>query len=331
MSSASAFTAQSADDARVQDLGARVGGLIRADQRSLAVVRAREIGIYFLLILCGLFSLLVTAAIIFVLVTETLNFFSSPEVTIGNFLGSTKWNPLLGGTKSFGIWALISGTMLVTVIAMVIALPLGLVTAIYLSEYAPSNVRRTLKPILEVLAGVPTVVYGFFALMTITPVLQWLHGGFDVYNAASAGIAVGILCLPTVCSLAEDALQAVPRSLRDGAYGLGGTRFDVSMKVVVPAALSGIISAFLLAIARAVGETMIVALAAGSLPQVTVDPRAQVQTMTGFMVQMASGDVSNYGTEYYSMYAVAFTLFVMTLSLTMIGNIVRKRFREAYE
>ena len=331
MSSASAFTAQSADDARVQDLGARVGGLIRSDQRSLAVVRAREIGIYFVLILCGLFSLLVTAAIIFVLVTETLNFFSSPEVTLGNFLGSTKWNPLLGGTKSFGIWALISGTMLVTVIAMAIALPLGLVTAIYLSEYAPSNVRRTLKPILEVLAGVPTVVYGFFALMTITPVLQWLHGGFDVYNAASAGIAVGILCLPTVCSLAEDALQAVPRSLRDGAYGLGGTRFDVSMKVVVPAALSGIISAFLLAIARAVGETMIVALAAGSLPQVTADPRAQVQTMTGFMVQMASGDVSNYGTEYYSMYAVAFTLFLMTLSLTMIGNIVRKRFREAYE
>jgi phosphate transport system permease protein len=331
MSLTSVLPIESADDARVRDLGARVGQLIRSDQRSLAMIRTREIGIYVLLILCGLFSLMVTAAIIFVLTTETIHFFQTDEVTIANFLGSTKWNPLLGGTKSFGIWALISGTMLVTVIAMVIALPLGLVTAIYLSEYAPSRVRKTLKPILEVLAGVPTVVYGFFALMTITPILQKLHGGFDVYNAASAGIAVGILCLPTVCSLAEDALQAVPRSLRDAAYGLGGTRFDVSIKVVLPAALSGIISAFLLAIARAIGETMIVALAAGSLPQVTFDPRDQVQTMTGFMVQMASGDVSNYGAEYYAMYAVSFTLFVITLALTLVGNIVRKRFRETYE
>jgi len=304
---------------------------MKSDQRSLTVIRAREFGIYAILILCGLFSLLVTASIIFVLLTETLQFFRSDEVTLSNFLGSTKWNPLLGGEKSFGIWALVSGTMLVTVIAMVIALPLGLVTAIYMSEYAPKKVRNILKPVLEVLAGVPTVVYGFFALMTITPILQWLHRGFDVYNAMSAGIAVGILCLPTVCSLAEDALQAVPRSLREAAYGLGGTRFDVSVKVVLPAALSGIISAFLLAIARAVGETMIVALAAGSLPQATIDPREQVQTMTGFMVQMASGDVSNYGTEYYSMYAVAFTLFVITLVLTMIGNVVRKRFRETYE
>lgn len=287
--------------------------------------------IYGLLLLCGLFSLLVTIAIVYVLFAETVTFFRFDEVTLSNFFGSTRWNPLLGGEKSFGIWALISGTMLITVIAMVIALPLGLITAVYLSEYAPKRVRNILKPILEVLAGVPTVVYGFFALMTITPALQWLHSGFSVYNAASAGIAVGILCLPTVCSLAEDALQAVPRALRDGAYGLGSTRFDVSVKVVVPAALSGIISAFLLAIARAVGETMVVALAAGSLPQATIDPREQVQTMTGFMVQMATGDVSNYGTEYYSMYAVAATLFVMTMTLTLIGNVVRRRFREAYE
>lgn len=321
----------SANDARIHDLSERVGGLIKSEHRSLAIVRGKELGIYSLLFLCGLFSLLVTGAIIFVLTTETLKFFQADEVTLSNFLGSTQWNPLLGGTKSFGIWALICGTMLVTVIAMCIALPLGLVTAIYLSEYAPKRVRNILKPVLEVLAGVPTVVYGFFALMTITPLLQWLHSGFDVYNATSAGIAVGILCLPTVCSLAEDALQAVPRSLRDGAYGLGGTRFDVSVRVVLPAALSGIISAFLLAIARAVGETMIVALAAGSLAQVTFDPREQIQTMTGFMVQMAGGDVSNFGTEYFAMYAVAFTLFVITLALTMIGNVVRKRFRETYE
>lgn len=313
------------------DLDDRVGKYLGRSHRSLKLVRGRETVIYAILIASGLFSLLITGAIIYVLAIETVSFFKSDEVTFANFFGSTTWNPLLGGTKSFGIWALICGTMLVTAIAMSIALPLGLITAIYLSEYAPRGVRNVLKPVLEVLAGVPTVVYGFFALMTITPILQWLHSGFSVYNAASAGIAVGILCLPTVCSLAEDALQAVPRGLREGAYGLGATRFDVSVKVVVPAALSGIISAFLLAIARAVGETMIVALAAGSLAQATLDPRQQVQTMTGFMVQMASGDVSNYGTEYYSMYAVAFTLFVMTLALTMVGNLVRRRFREAYE
>ena len=294
-------------------------------------VRVREIGVYAVLVFCGIFSLLITVAIVGVLFTETLNFFRSDEVTVSNFLTSGQWTPLLGNTKSFGIWALIFGTMLVTVIAMAIALPLGLITAIYLSEYAPRKVRNVLKPVLEVLAGVPTVVYGFFALVTITPFLQWIHGGFNVFNATSGGIAVGILCLPTVCSLAEDALQAVPGSLRDGAYGLGGTRFDATVKVILPAALSGIISAFLLAIARAIGETMIVAIACGSRPQVTGDPRDEIQTMTGFMVQMAGGDVSNFGTEYYSMYAVAFTLFMITLSLTMIGNVVRRRYREAYE
>jgi phosphate transport system permease protein len=167
--------------------------------------------------------------------------------------------------------------------------------------------------------------------MTITPLLQSVMSGVNVFNALSAGIAVGILCFPTVCSLSEDALRAVPRSLREGAYGLGGTRFDVSIKVVLPAALSGIISAFLLAVARAIGETMIVALAAGNRPRVSLDPREDVQTMTGYMVQMATGDFSNYDVQYYSLYAVAFTLFVMTLSLTMVGNVVRKRFREKYE
>ena len=315
----------------VSELDDRVRSILASDRRSLRGVRIREFGIYAVLVLCGVFSLLITMAIVGVLFTETLNFFRSDEVTVTNFLTSGQWTPLLGNTKSFGIWALISGTLLVTVIAMSIALPLGLVTAVYLSEYAPRKVRSVLKPVLEVLAGVPTVVYGFFALMTITPVLQWLHGGFSVFNATSGGIAVGILCLPTVCSLAEDALQAVPGSLRDGAYGLGGTRFDATVKVILPAALSGIISAFLLAIARAIGETMIVAIACGSRPQVTADPRDEIQTMTGFMVQMAGGDVSNFGTEYYSMYAVAFTLFTITLTLTMIGNYVRKRYREAYE
>ncbi len=326
---ASAFT--NSDDGNSEGLDDRIREILGGGRRSLAVVRSGELFVYAILVACGLFSLVVTVAIVGVLLRETVTFFQFEQVSLANFLGSTEWTPLLGRTKSFGIWALVGGTLMVTTIAMLIALPLGLITAVYLSEYAPRRVRSVLKPVLEVLAGIPTVVYGFFALTTITPALQWLHDGFNVFNAMSGGIAVGILCLPTVCSLAEDALQAVPRSLRDGGYGLGGTRFDVSVKIIFPAALSGIISACLLAVARAIGETMIVALCVGSRAQLTLDPREEMQTMTAFMVQMAGGDVSNFGIEYFSMYAVAFTLFVMTLSLTMIGNLVRRRFREAYE
>ncbi len=277
------------------------------------------------------FSVIITLTIIIVLGRESLHFFQSDEVSVGEFFGSMQWNPLLGEEKHFGIWPLIAGTLLVTAIAMAVALPLGLITAIFLSEYAPERIRATLKPVLEVLAGIPTVVYGFFALVFVTPALQWLHGGFSVYNAMAAGAMVGVLCLPIVSSLCEDALRAVPIGLREGAYGLGGTKFDVSLRVVLPAALSGIISAFLLAIARAVGETMIVALAAGNTPKLTVDARESIQTMTGFMVQMAMGDVSNFGIEYLSMYSVAATLFVITFGLTLIGQIIRRRFREEYE
>lgn len=254
-------------------------------------------------------------------------------VTLIEFLTTSKWEPLIGreSEKKFGVWALISGTLLVSLIAMAIALPLGLITAIYLSEYAHPLVRATIKPTLEVLAGIPTVVYGFFALTVITPTLQFFHNGFNTFNAMAGGIAVGILCLPIVSSLVEDALQAVPRSLRAGAFGLGATKFEVSTKVVVPAALSGIISAFLLAVSRAIGETMIVAICVGSRPQMSFDPRDDMQTMTGWMVQMALGDVSNYDMEYLSMYAVAAVLFLLTLALTLTGNIVRKRFREVYQ
>ncbi len=319
------------EDRAIKQLDLQVQALLGRNRRNLTLVRLRESGIFLCLIGCGLFSLLITGSIIFVLASETATFFRFQEVTLSNFFLSADWTPLLGDTKSFGIWALISGTFLVTAIAMALALPLGLITAVYLSEYAPRSVRNTLKPILEILAGIPTVVYGFFALMTITPFLQDCYSGINVYNAMSAGIAVGILCFPTVCSLAEDALQAVPTPIRDGALGLGGTRFDATVKVIIPAALSGIISAFLLAIARAIGETMIVALAAGSRAQVTLNPGDEVQTMTGYMVQIAGGDVSNFGIEYYSMYAVAFTLFSITLSLTMIGNHVRKKYRETYD
>lgn len=255
------------------------------------------------------------------------------SVTFYDFFTGTDWNPLIGKEtdKAFGVWALISGTLIVSVIAMVVAIPLGLVTAIYLSEYAHPKVRAIVKPTLEVLAGIPTVVYGFFALMVITPGLQFIHDGFNTFNATAAGLAVGILCLPIVSSLVEDALQAVPRSLREGGYGMGATKFEVSTKIVVPAALSGIMSAFLLAVSRTIGETMIVALAAGSRPHLTVDPRDDTQTMTGWMVQMALGDNSNFDMTYLSMYAVATVLFVITMSLTISGNIVRNRFREEYQ
>ena len=264
-----------------------------------------------------------------------------PEVGVGEFLGGTEWNPLLGEEKKFGIWPLITGTLLITAIAAIFALPIGLVTAIFLSEYAPMRARNIIKPILEILAGVPTVVFGFFALTVLTPGLNWLGQvynsmvegtlTFDTYNAMAAGLAVGIMILPIVTSLAEDALRSVPRSLRDGAFALGSTRFDVSVRVVVPAALSGIMASFLLAITRAVGETMIVALAAGGLAQMAYDPTGPAQTMTAYMVQIFLGDAPATGVEYKSSYAVAAVLFLMTLILTIAGNVILHRFREEYE
>lgn len=207
--------------------------------RSRSALRFRESVIKAMLVLCGVFSLGTTVTIIAVLSVEAIRFFQMDGVSLLEFFTTSQWNPLLGAEKHFGVWSLISGTMLVTAVAMILALPLGLITAIYLSEYAPRRLRAILKPTLEVLAGIPTVVYGFFALTAITPALKMLHDGFNIYNAFSAGIAVGILCLPTVSSLAEDALQAVPRSLREAAYGLGATKFDVSVKVVLPASAVG--------------------------------------------------------------------------------------------
>lgn len=305
------------------------------------------------LALCGVFSVVTTFLIIVVLAGETLDFFRMPEVSLREFFFTTVWAPLLGADKHFGIWPLICGTVLVAGVAATFALPFGLITAIYLSEYAPRKLRAVLKPVLEILAGVPTVVYGFFALIVLTPALKGIFGplealrplldlmpagladfltqNVDSYNALSAGLAVGIMTLPIVCSLSEDALQAVPRSLREGAYAVGATKFDVSTKVVLPAALSGVVAAFLLAIARAVGETMIVALAAGGLAQMTADPRDQVQTITGYMVQIFLGDAPTGGVEYKSSYAVAAVLFVMTFALTLLGHRVLVKFREVYE
>ncbi|MBW3596542.1 MAG: phosphate ABC transporter permease subunit PstC [Planctomycetes bacterium] len=296
--------------------------------RSRAHQRTGE-GVVTVLVACaGVFSVLITAAIVAVLAGQTWTFFRRPEATLAKFFFATEWYPHYG---DFGIWPLVAGTMLVAAVAIAVALPLGLITAIYLSEYAPRRVRAVIKPTLEVLAGIPTVVYGLFAVTVITPGLQRLHEDFQSYNAMAAGLAVGVLCLPIVSSLCEDALRAVPRGLRDGALGLGATKFDVSLKVVVPAAFSGIVSATLLAISRAVGETMIVALAAGNLPRLTADVRQQTQTMTGYMAQVVGGDVSNFGVEYYSLYAVAAMLFLITFTLTAIGQGIRKRYREVYK
>ncbi len=283
----------------------------------------------------SLLSIVTTFSIVVVLGIEAWEFFTGfpdkPGIGLVPFLTGTEWSPLLGGEQKFGVLPLICGTLLVTVIAGAFALPIGLVTAIFLSEYAPSRLRLVLKSALEVLAGVPTVVYGFFALAVITPALQRFSDAFGTWNALSAGLAVGIMILPIVCSLSEDALRAVPQSLRDGSSALGGTKFDTSVKVVLPAALSGIMASFLLALTRAIGETMIVALAAGSLAQITMNPSNQVQTMTGWIVAIFTGDAQANSVEYASSYAVAATLFLMTLALTLAGTAILKRFREEYE
>ena len=287
-----------------------------------------------LLVGCGVFSLAITVGIIALLVTQSYGFFNNADLAIDpyTFLTDTRWT--IGqtqGTPRYGILPLVSGTFRITGIAMMISLPIGLICAIYLSEYASKRVRSILKPTLEVLAGIPTVVLGFFAIKFITPYLLQPVGEFKTFNAASAGIAVGILCLPLVTSLAEDALRSVPNSLREGAYGLGSTRLEVTLKVVVPAALSGIISAFLLALSRAIGETMVVALAAGSTPTLTADPREPSQTMTGFIVEtFQSESLEPDSIGYYSMYAVAGVLFVFTFTITLVGQLIRMRYQEVY-
>ncbi len=315
---------------------ARRGRLVprRSRLRSEAIVRKTLFG-------TALLSVGTTGAIIVVLALEAISFFAlpdHPEISLVGFATGTEWSPLLGAEPKFGVLPLVCGTLLITGIAALVALPIGLVTSVFLSEYAPGWLRTPVKAILELLAGVPTVVYGFFALTFITPdilqrVSRWVTGDevFGTYNALSAGIAVGIMILPIICSLSEDALRAVPRSLRDGAYALGGTKFDTSVRVVLPAALSGIVAAFLLAVTRAIGETMIVALAAGSVPSLTLDPASQSQTMTGYMVQIFLGDAPAGGVEYQSAYAVAATLFLITLVLAWVGGLVLRRFREEYE
>jgi phosphate transport system permease protein len=305
----------------------------RLQVRSSATSKRWQAVVVTALVFCALVSVATTIGIIVMLIVESWGFFADDRIEILKFLTGTKWTVgQTQGALSYGIWPLLSGTLRITGIAMLIALPMGLISAVYLSEYASKRVRSVLKPTLEILAGIPTVVLGFFAVKFITPYMLEPIGDFKTFNATSAGIAVGILCLPLVTSLAEDALRAVPSRLREGAYGLGSTRLEVTMKVVVPAALSGIISAFLLALARAIGETMVVALAAGSTPTYTLDPRMPSQTMTGFIVETFKSESVVPGTlSYFSIYAVAAMLFLITFSITLVGQIIRMRYREVYD
>lgn len=261
---------------------------------------------------------------------ESLLFFTSGGVSLLEFFGSTTWQPAI---DQFGIWPLVTATLMVTAIAMLVALPLGLGIAIYLSEYASARVRATLKPILEVLAGIPTVVYGYFALTFMTPLLRSIFGAdlVNIYNVASGGIVVGILVIPLVSSMSEDALRAVPVSLRQAAYGLGATKLETATRIVVPAALSGIAAAFIVAISRAIGETMIVALAVGAGPKFTLNPFESAETMTGHIVRISGGDLSYNSIDYNSLFAIGLLLFLMTLGLNLISQQIVRRFREVYE
>ncbi|WP_098748400.1 phosphate ABC transporter permease subunit PstC [Paenibacillus sp. EZ-K15] len=280
-----------------------------------------------LLGLCALLSVFTTIGIVYTLLQESVIFFK--EVPVWSFLTGTTWSPILP-PKEFGVLPLLGGTLLITGIAILFAVPIGLACAIYLNEYAPARVRGGVKPVLEVLAGVPTIVYGYFALETVTPFLQKIFPNMGIFNALSAGIVVGIMVLPMISSLSEDAMRAVPKSLRHGAYALGATRFEVALKIVLPAALSGVVSSFVLAFSRAIGETMIVTVAAGATPQLTLNPLESIQTMTSYIVQVSMGDVPRGTIEYGTIFAVGLTLFVITFLLNILAQWVARRFREEY-
>jgi len=299
-----------------------------------------ELGIKAFLLVCGAVSIAVTIGIVWELGSESWLFFGDERVSLTEFFTSTAWNPQVG---TFGIWPLILGTLFITLVALVVAIPIGLLAAIYLSEYASERVRGFFKPVLEVLVGIPTVVYGFFALTFMTPLLRSIFGTSVVnfFNVLSAGVVVGILIVPLISSLSEDALRAVPDSLRQAAYGLGASKLEVSLRIVVPAALSGIAAAIVVAMSRAVGETMIVTLASGASPRnfdlgqdslfgYILNPFEPAQAMTGYIAITASGDLSYNTIDYNSIFAIGLTLFLMTLGLNSLSRRFVKRFRQEY-
>ena len=279
------------------------------------------------LFLAAAASILVTAGIIFVLVVETVGFFR--EVSVGEFLTGTVWTPLFA-SKQFGVLPLVAGTVLVSAIAMAFALPAGLLSAIYLSEYAPAGVRRTVKPVLEILAGIPSVVYGYFALLFVTPALQAVVPGLAGFNALSAGLVMGVMILPMVSTLSEDALRGVPDRLREGSYALGATQAETILRVLLPAAFSGISAAVILAVSRAIGETMVVAIAAGQQPRLTLNPLVPIEAMTAYIVQVSLGDTPAGTLEYRTIFAVGTLLFAGTFLLNVASLWLRERYREEY-
>jgi len=304
-------------------LPARDLGLRRRRRWSEAIIQG-------LLFASAAFSVLITVGIIYELGKEALLFFQMPEVNLLDAITSTRWQPHTG---DFGIWGLVTATFMTSLIAMLVAAPLGVAVAIYLSEYASAKARAVLKPVLEVLAGVPTIVYGYFALSFMTPFLRSIFGNdvVQVYNTGSAGLVMGILILPLIASMTEDALSAVPRSLREAGYGMGGTRLEVALQVVLPAALSGIAAALILGISRAIGETMIVAVAAGAGPNFTLNPFEGAETITGHIVRISGGDMSYDSVDYNSIFSLGLLLFLITLSLNIVSQRIVRRFREVYE
>lgn len=291
-------------------------------------MRIKEKIIESLLQLSAVFSILITVAILYVLITESYFFFS--RVSFIEFVTATEWTPLFT-QKSYGILPLVTGTVLTSLIAMLVALPIGLTIAIYLNVYASPAFKKVIKPVIEVLAAVPTVVYGYFALMIVTPFLQSFIPGLSGFNSLSPGIVMGIMIIPMISSLSEDALQAVPQNLREASYGMGATRFQTAFRVLVPAASSGIIVSIILAVSRAVGETMIVAIAAGQQPRFTFNPFVPIETMTTYIVKVSLGDVVHGSLEYQTIFAAGITLFVLTFAMNIISFYLKRKFQEKYE
>ncbi len=308
---------------------ARMTGEARlAELARLKVSRKRrEKAIEMVLLLAACVSVFTTVGIVYILLRESLSFFS--HVSLWNFLTDSQWTPLFSDAH-FGITVLLSGTITSSAVALAVAIPLGTIIAIYLSEFAGHKARETLKPVLEMLSGVPTIIYGYFALLFVTPLLQKIFPGLPGFNVLSAGLVMGIMIIPYVASLSEDAMRAVPMSLREGSYAMGATRFQTAVKVVVPAALSGIASAYILGVSRAVGETMILAVAAGMQPNLTFDPTEPAATITSYIVQVALGDLPHGSVGYQTIFAAGLMLMLMTLFFNMLGYWIRRKYREAY-
>lgn len=291
--------------------------------------QVREAPILFFLFACAALSIVTTIGIVLILLSEAVPFFQ--KVSIFSFLSGTEWTPLFS-VKSFGVLPLLNATILIAGIALAIAFPVGLLTATYLSEYAPGHVRTVIKPIVEILAGIPTVVFGFFAISFISPnIIQPIFNTETDFNALTAAMAMGVMLIPMIVSLSDDAMRAVPANLREGAYALGASRFQVAVRVVIPAALSGIVASGLLALARAVGETMIVTIAAGGIPNLSYNPLEAMQTMTAYIMQVATGDTPRGTVEYESIFAVGLMLFVFTLTINLVAQGLLAKFREVYE